>query len=256
MKVIGHVPVAVPSELVTTKFASVVQLSEMVKPAASNCETEVIAIEASVIEQPVSFTVVKVPVTTGAVVSLILIICVTVVALLQASLIVYVLVKVIGHVPVAVPSELVTTKFASAVQLSEMVNPAVSNAVTVVIADGAAAIEQPSVFEAVKFPVTTGAIVSLILIICVTVVALLQASVIVYVLVKVIGHVPVAVPSELVTTKFASAVQLSEIVKPAVSNAVTVVIADGAAAIEQPSVFEAVKVPVTTGAVVSLMLIV
>ena len=73
---------------------------------------------------------------------------------------------------------------------------------------------------------------------------------------KVIGHVPVAVPSELVTTKFASAVQLSEIVKPAVSNAVTVVIADGAAAIEQPSVFEAVKVPVTTGAVVSLMLMV
>ena len=40
----------------------------------------------------------------------------------------------------------------------------------------------------------------------------------VYVLVKVIGHIPVAVPSELVTTKFASVMQLSEIVKPAVSN--------------------------------------
>ena len=114
--------------------------------------------------------------------------------------------KVIGHVPVAVPSELVTTKFASAVQLSEIVKPAVSNAVTVVIADGAAAIEQPSVFEAVNVPVTTGAVVSLILIICVTVVALLQVSLIVYVLVKVIGHVPVAVPSELVTIKFASVV--------------------------------------------------
>ena len=96
----------------------------------------------------------------------------------------------------------------------------------------------------------------MILIICVTVVALLQASFTVYVLVKVIGHVPVAVPSELVTTKFASAVQLSEMVMPDVSNAVTVVIADGAAVIEQPVVFEAVKVPVTTGAVVSLMLIV
>ena len=73
--------------------------------------------------------------------------------------------KVIGHVPVAVPSELVTIKFASAVQLSEMLNPAASNAVTVVIADGAAVIEQPVVFEAVKVPVTTGAVVSLILII-------------------------------------------------------------------------------------------
>ena len=58
------------------------------------------------------------------------------VALLQASLIVYVLVNVIGHVPVAVPSELVTTKLASVVQLSEIVNPAASNAVTVVIDAG------------------------------------------------------------------------------------------------------------------------
>ncbi len=72
MKVIGHVPVAVPSELVTTKFASVVQLSEMVKPAASNAATEVIAIEASVIEQPFEATGFKVPVTIGVVVSLML----------------------------------------------------------------------------------------------------------------------------------------------------------------------------------------
>ena len=56
---------------------------------------------------------------------------------------------------------------------------------------------------------------------------LLQASVIVYVLVKVIGHVPIAVPSELVTTKLASVVQLSDIAKPAASNAATVVIAVG-----------------------------
>jgi hypothetical protein len=78
----------------------------------------------------------------------------------------------------------------------------------------------------------------------------------VYVLVKVIGHVPEAVPSELVTTKFASEVQVSEIVRPAASNAATVVIAVGASAIEQPFIFEAVKVPVTTGEVVSLMVIV
>ena len=164
--------------------------------------------------------------------------------------------KVIGHVPVAVPSELVTTKFASAVQLSEMVKPAVSNAVTVVIADGAAAIEQPSVFEAVNVPVTTGAVVSLILIICVTVVALLQASVIVYVLVKVIVHVPRAVPSELVTTKFASVVQLSEMVNPAASNCETEVIAIEASVIEQPFEATGFKVPVTIGVVVSLMLMV
>ena len=87
-------------------------------------------------------------------------------------------------------------------------------------------------------------------------VALLQASVIVYVLVNVIGHVPVAVPSTLVTTKLASVVQLSDIVKPAASNAATVVIAAGASAIAQPVAFTAGNVPVTTGAVVSLMLIV
>ena len=75
--------------------------------------------------------------------------------------------KVIGHVPVAVPSELVTTKLASIEQLSEMVKPAASNAVTVVIADGAAEIEHPVAFEAVKLPNTTGTLVSLMLMVCV-----------------------------------------------------------------------------------------
>jgi hypothetical protein len=75
---------------------------------------------------------------------------------------VYVLVKVIGHVPEAVPSELVTTKFTSVVQLSEMVNPDTSNAATVVIAVGASAIEQPFAFTGVKVPVTTGTVVSFI----------------------------------------------------------------------------------------------
>ena len=78
----------------------------------------------------------------------------------------------------------------------------------------------------------------------------------VYVLVNVIGHVPLAVPSTLVTTKFASVVQLSDIVKPAASNAATVVNAVGASAEVHPLAFTAGNVPVTTGAVVSLMLMV
>ena len=78
----------------------------------------------------------------------------------------------------------------------------------------------------------------------------------VYVLVKVIGQEPEAVPSELVTTKFASVVQLSEMVTPAASNAATVVKATDASVTEQPLAFTAAKVPVTTGAVVSFMLMV
>jgi len=78
----------------------------------------------------------------------------------------------------------------------------------------------------------------------------------VYVLVNEIGQVPVAAPSELVTTKFASVVQLSEMVKPAVSNAATVVKAAGASVTEQPLAFTADNVPVTTGKVVSFILMV
>ena len=73
---------------------------------------------------------------------------------------------------------------------------------------------------------------------------------------KVVGQVPEATPSTLVTTKLASDVQLSEIVKPAASNATTVVIAAGAAVVEQPLAFTADNVPVTTGTVVSFMLMV
>ena len=162
VKVIGHVPEAVPSELVTTKFASEVQVSEIVRPAASNCETVAIAIGASATEQPFEVAVIKVPVTTGEVVSLIVMVCVAVVALLQASFMVYVLVKVIGHVPEAVPSELVTTKFASEVQVSEIVRPAASNCETVAIAIGASATEQPFEVAVIKVPVTTGEVVSFI----------------------------------------------------------------------------------------------
>ena len=78
----------------------------------------------------------------------------------------------------------------------------------------------------------------------------------VYVLMNEIGQEPEAEPSELVTTKFASVVQLSEIVNPAASNAATVVKATGASVIEQPLAFTANNVPVTTGTVVSLILMV
>ncbi len=57
----------------------------MVNPAASNCETEVIAAGASVIEHPVAFEAVKVPAIIGAVVSLIVIVCVFEVKLPQIS---------------------------------------------------------------------------------------------------------------------------------------------------------------------------
>ena len=67
----------------------------------------------------------------------------------------------------------------------------------------------------------------------VTVVWLLHASVMVYVLVITSGHVPVDV-SVNATTKLASAVQLSAIVIPNVSNPATVVCAAGASVATQP----------------------
>ena len=86
-------------------------------------------------------------------------VCVAVVKFPQASVIVYVLVTTIGQVP-ADASVLVTTKVASGVQASAIVNPIVSKAETVVTAAGAAEAEQPSTFAAVILPVTTGAVVS------------------------------------------------------------------------------------------------
>ena len=82
-------------------------------------------------------------------------------------------------------------------------------------------------------PVTTGATLSPTLITSVTVVWLLQASVMVYVLVITSGHVPIDV-SVNATTKLASAVQLSAIVIPNVSSPATVVCAAGASVATQP----------------------
>jgi hypothetical protein len=86
-------------------------------------------------------------------------VCVAVVKFPQASVIVYVLVTTIGQVPTDV-SALVTTKVASEVQASAIVNPIPSKAVTVVTAAGAAVAEHPSAVAGVIVPVTTGAVVS------------------------------------------------------------------------------------------------
>ena len=71
----------------------------------------------------------------------------------------------------------------------------------------------------------------------------------------VIGHVPL-VASLLVTTKFASNVQLSDIATPNDSKAATVVTAAGAPAVLQPVMLLAVNVPVTVGAIASPTVIV
>ena len=99
-------------------------------------------------------------------------------------------------------------------------------------------------------PVTTGATLSPTLSTSVTVVWLLQASVMVYVRVITSGQVPVDV-SVNATTKLASVVQLSEIVIPNVSSPATVVCAAGAAVIEQPDRTFKEIVPVTTGEILS-----
>ena len=88
-----------------------------------------------------------------------MIVCVAVVKFPQASVILYVLVTTIGQVPADV-SVLVTTKVASGVQASAIVNPIPSNTATVVTAAGAADAAHPSALAAAIVPVTTGAVVS------------------------------------------------------------------------------------------------
>jgi hypothetical protein len=123
-------------------------------------------------------------------------------------------------------------------------------------AAGAEAEVQPTTFAAVIVPVMTGATLSVIVIVWFAVEVLLQASFTVYVRVMVIGQVPTGAPSELVTTRLASAVQLSEIAKPIPSNAATVFTAAGAEAEVQPTTFAAVIVPVMTGTVLSKVLVI
>jgi hypothetical protein len=82
---------------------------------------------------------------------------------------VYVRVTTIGHVP-AIVSVLVTTRFASEVQLSEIATPNASKPATVVTAADAPEAEQPLTFVAAIVPVTVGAVLSPILNVCVNVV--------------------------------------------------------------------------------------
>ena len=82
-----------------------------------------------------------------------------------------------------------------------------------------------------------------------------QASVTVYVRDTTIGQVPVPA-SLLATTRFASVVQTSLMLRPSASRPDTVVSAAGAALAEQPSTVVAAIVPVIAGAVVSSILIV
>ena len=82
-----------------------------------------------------------------------------------------------GQLPAALTSLLVTAKLASQASLITVTPPKAIIPATVVAADGAALASHPSVVIAVKLPVTTGAVVSSILIVCTISVELLQSSV-------------------------------------------------------------------------------
>ena len=84
---------------------------------------------------------------------------------------------------------------------------------------------------------------------------LLQSSVTVYVLVTTTGHVPV-LASLLATVKSPSAVHASAIDNPNPSKPATVVSAAGASLAPQPSIVVSAIVPVTTGAVLSVAVII
>ena len=96
-------------------------------------------------------------------------VCVTVLLLLHWSVTVYVLMIVMGQVPVGVPSLLDTERFASEVQLSLIVTPIASSSATVVLAAGLSLAEQPSTFSVCKAPVIDGASTSFTVTVSVTV---------------------------------------------------------------------------------------
>ncbi len=101
--------------------------------------------------------------------------------------------------------------------------------------------------------VSTGAMVSETEMVCITSIELLHLSVIVYVLVisKTAEQVPKVLTSLLVIVRFASEVKSSVIIRPALSNAETVVKGEGALLISHPCSISSVKLPVTTGLVTS-----
>ena len=112
----------------------------------------------------------------------------------QASVTLYVLMTVTGQVPLGVPSLEVTVNPASP-QASVTVKPVARKYANVLVGPTSAEISHPSVAIAVSVPVIAGAVLSFMVIVCVAVVAFRQASVTVYVLMTVIGQVPLGVPS-------------------------------------------------------------
>lgn len=99
----------------------------------------------------------------------------------------------------------------------------------------------------------TGGVVSLIWMIATAVLEFPHRSVMTYVLVTTIGHVPAEVWL-LVTVREASLAQASEIDKPKPSSAATVVTGAGALEAEHPWTLESGMVPVTDGGVSSTTL--
>src|SRR5688500_7246594 len=194
---LGHVLLAVCVEL-TISDASGVQASDISRsPAnASRPATVVWAAGASLTIQPSTVVAFIVPVTSGAVLSSIVIVCmISTLVLRHASVTLYVLVIIIGQVPVAVWVT-VTTKAASAVQASWISrSPArPSRPATVVCGVGASFTVHASIVVGEMVPVMTGGVLSSTLIVCMMVtLVLLHASVTRYVRVITIGHVPLVV---------------------------------------------------------------
>lgn len=154
----GQVP-AEASVLVTTRLASEVHASLIIKPNPSSAATVDTAGVASEPSHPSTVVVAMEPVMAGDVVSSTFMISVDVVLLPHASVTTYVRVTTIGHVPDET-SVLVTVIFTSAVQASPINNPNPSSATTVVTGDGASDAAQPSTVVVAIVPVIVGDVLS------------------------------------------------------------------------------------------------
>src|SRR5450756_2180849 len=253
MIVIGQVPLGIPSLEVTVNPASP-QASVTVKPVARKYANVWVGTTRAVMSQPSVAIGVNVPVIAGAVLSFMVMVCVAVVAFRQASVTVYVLMTVIGQVPLAAPSLEVTVSPASP-QASVTVKPVARKYANVWVGTTRAVMSQPSVAIGVNVPVIAGAVLSFMVMVGVGVVELRHLSVTVYVLMTVIGQVPLAAPSLEVTVNPASP-QASVTVKPVARKYANVWVGTTRAVMSQPSVAIGVNVPVIAGAVLSFMVMV
>jgi hypothetical protein len=245
---IGQVPVEA-SELVTSRFSSVVHASLIIKPRLSREATVFTGGVASEAKHPSTVVIAIVPVITAGVLSSTFIICTAGVLLPQASVTTYVRVTTIGQVPAEI-SELVTTRLASVVHASLIIRPRVSRPATVDTGSGASPATHPSTVVVAMDPVMDGAVLSSTFMICCAVLIFIHASVTTYVRVTTIGQVPVEA-SVLVTRRFTSDVHASLITRPRASSAATVVTGAGASPATHPSTVVAGIVPVMEGAVLS-----